>query len=40
MLFEDLLVDNKTFTIHYQNIQSFTIKVYQTINKYFTRRQS
>ena len=30
--FEELQVKDKTFTIHYQNIQSFAIEMYITVN--------
>ena len=30
--FEELQVKDKTFTIHYQNIQSFAIEMYKTVN--------
>ena len=30
--FEELLVKDKTFTIHHQNIQSLAIKIYKAVN--------
>ena len=30
--FEELLVKDKTFTIHHQNIQSLPIKIYKAMN--------
>ena len=30
--FEELLVKDKTFTIHYQNIQSLAIEMYKAVN--------
>ena len=30
--FEELLVKDKTFTIHHQNIQSLTIEMYKSVN--------
>ena len=30
--FEELLVKDKTFTIHHQNIQSLAIEMYKTVN--------
>ena len=30
--FEELLVKNKTFTIHHQNIQSLAIEIYKAVN--------
>ena len=32
MSFEELLVKDKTFTIHHQNIQSLAIEMYKAVN--------
>ena len=31
-LFEELFLKDKTFTIHHQNIQSFTVEIYKAVN--------
>ena len=34
MSFEELLIKDKTFTIHHQNIWSLTIKMHKAVNIY------